>query len=226
MTIGIYALYWEEQDLIYIGQSVNIEKRFKDHLYKLRTKTHSNYKVLSTYEQYGTPTFNIVETCTLSKLDEAEIFWTNEFNSKDNGLNIIDAGHSLNGLQHARSTYSKLQILQVFRINTLHEYSCLTGAQIALLVGVNKSLVAGIRCGQSHKWLQEKYPYLYKRMGNIQRPSIGAAIAKEYCLLSPDNKLTQIGNLDKFSKENGLDPSAMYKVVKGIRKQHKGWRLP
>ena len=42
MTMGIYALYWQEQDLIYIGQSKEIERRFKDHLRELEACIHCN----------------------------------------------------------------------------------------------------------------------------------------------------------------------------------------
>lgn len=60
MTIGIYSLYWEEQDLIYIGQSQNIERRFTEHLYKLKNNTHTNYKVQKAYITYGLPSTNIL----------------------------------------------------------------------------------------------------------------------------------------------------------------------
>ena len=48
MTTGIYALYWEEQDLIYIGKAQKIEKRFKDHLSKLisgKEKYHKGWRL-------------------------------------------------------------------------------------------------------------------------------------------------------------------------------------
>ena len=39
MTIGIYRLVFKDTDKCYIGQSVHIEKRFKDHLNSFKTET-------------------------------------------------------------------------------------------------------------------------------------------------------------------------------------------
>lgn len=55
MTIGIYALYWEEQDLVYVGQSQDIARRFTEHKRKLKNTSHTNYKVQAAYNLYGIP---------------------------------------------------------------------------------------------------------------------------------------------------------------------------
>jgi predicted GIY-YIG superfamily endonuclease len=73
MTIGIYALYWEEQDLIYIGESDNIERRFKEHLKMLETNKHFNYRVQEVYNTYGLPLFQILEECHINELKIKEV---------------------------------------------------------------------------------------------------------------------------------------------------------
>lgn len=95
MAIGIYALYWEEQDLIYIGQSQNIERRFSEHIYKLTNTKHTNYKVQNAYNLYGLPVLNILEQCEISELNTLEISYTKEFNGLDKhrGLCLIEAGN-------------------------------------------------------------------------------------------------------------------------------------
>lgn len=225
MTTGIYALYWEQEpDLVYIGQSINIQKRYKNHIYNLCRNTHSNYKVLNKYIKYNTlPNLEIIEVCEVSELDVKEIYWTKEFNSIVGGLNIVEAGHSLQGIDHPRSKYSLIEILKVFGYNSLHKYKHLTAKEIAKIVGVNKSLVASIRCGDAHIWLKEKYPYIYNRMLSIDRPAIGGTIAVSYILKSPEGTNTTVPNLCVFAKENKLDYSALYKVVRGERPHHKGW---
>ena len=47
--------------------------------------------------------------------------------------------------------------------------------------------------------------------------------AKHYQFMSPEGVLTNIFNLQKFSREHGLDASNLLLVLKGKRKQHKGW---
>lgn len=49
MNSGIYALYWWEQDLVYIGLSQNLSSRKLEHLNKLKNNRHTNYKVQNTY---------------------------------------------------------------------------------------------------------------------------------------------------------------------------------
>ena len=112
MTTGIYSLYWEKQDLVYIGLSQNIERRFKDHLNTLKNNKHTNYKVQNTFNNYGEPKLIIIEECIIEELNDKEIFWTKEFNSINNGLNIIEAGQAGFGTNSSNSKYSKEQIIE------------------------------------------------------------------------------------------------------------------
>ena len=48
MTIGIYLLRFNGTHKVYVGQSINIEKRYTDHLYVLKRglgtyKMHANH---------------------------------------------------------------------------------------------------------------------------------------------------------------------------------------
>lgn len=82
MTIGVYALYWEDPDLVYVGKSQNIESAFKArHCRKAELNLHSNYKVQEAYNLYGKPLLIILDVCPVSELDILEIFWTKELNS-------------------------------------------------------------------------------------------------------------------------------------------------
>lgn len=51
------------------------------------------------------------------------------------------------------------------------------------------------------------------------------ATAKEYILKSPKGDYVKIYNLLKFCKTNGLTAQNIHKVIKGVRKHHKGWSL-
>lgn len=48
--------------------------------------------------------------------------------------------------------------------------------------------------------------------------------SKEYKLISPEGKITQIKNLTKFAKENNLSIGCLQQVVSGRNKSHKGWK--
>jgi len=161
MTIGIYSLYWEEPDLIYIGQSQNIEQRFIIHLRSMNNKSHFNYKVQDTYNKYGEPQTSILEVCTQSELNNLEIYYIAEFTGI---LNITEGGNSPQGVSARNSKYSKIQILKVFSLlyKGLH-----TVKSIADKLKVPTHTINDIKEGRSHIWLQVCFPEKYLLMRNL-----------------------------------------------------------
>jgi group I intron endonuclease len=232
--VGIYALYWEVSSMVYIGQSQQINRRFSEHIAMLKAGKHTNYKVTEQYSLYGLPELIILETCDVSKLNELEIAWTREFNSIEEGLNIVEAGNVGYGSNSNASKYSKLQILKVFR--ALYSGSILiTYKNISLNLGVNESLVADISRGSSHNWLQHKYPFLYRKMlSNKGLRLISIKTSKTYesthgkpaTILDVKTGTTyQVSNITAFAKEYGLDRSHLSAVIRGDKKQHKNFIL-
>jgi group I intron endonuclease len=72
MTIGIYSIKAPSGNQ-YIGQSINCERRLKEHVYKLRKNHHHNTSLQRAYEKYGTALVFKIE-CELPRehLDEFE----------------------------------------------------------------------------------------------------------------------------------------------------------
>lgn len=163
MTIGIYLLSFQNNNKVYIGQSIDIERRFKQHLRELIADKHANYRLQEYFNMYGIPDLNILEVCSIEELFYKEQIWTEEFDSVNNGLNIIEAGICGNGVNSNNSKYSKVQILKVFIM--LYKYNA-TRKQISDRVKVKEALVKGIAGGRSHLWLKEKYPIQYNIMRN------------------------------------------------------------
>jgi len=54
---GIYAITNLENEKVYFGQSVNIEKRLKGHLNDLLAKRHRNSKLQNAFNKYGKNAF-------------------------------------------------------------------------------------------------------------------------------------------------------------------------
>jgi len=84
--IGIYKIT-NPKGKIYIGQSINIERRFKE--YKQLQCTQSK-KLYNSLQKYGWKQhiFEIVEECSVNLLNEKEEYWIINFNSHIVGLNI------------------------------------------------------------------------------------------------------------------------------------------
>lgn len=228
MTIGIYLLYFDNSDKVYVGQSVDIYKRFRDHKSALRLYKHTNFLLQDAYRSYGEPKLQIIEECSISELDSLEILWTKEFNSLTDGLNIVYPGKGAGaGPNNHNSKYNKLQILRVFR--KLYLRNNLTDAEIGNYYNVHSSTVTSIRLGNSHLWLKEEYPWQYSRIHtriNSKIPTPRNLIVGGICLKDPIGTIHHISNIREFAKVHGLDSSNISKVLNGKYKHTKNWKLP
>lgn len=228
MTIGIYSLYWEEPDLIYIGQSSNIETRLKKHLSMLKCSTHPNYKVQRAYDNFGVPNTNILDTCEVLELDTLEAVYISEFNSIARGLNICEVlpGNGIS-YDHPSAKYSKHKLLRVFARLASGRFSI---QEVANKEKVSRGLVSRIACGSHHRWLAEKYPDKYSIITATMRSnkihnSRGGRAEISAKLISPNGEQIEFTNITKFCKENNLHQSAISMLLAGKRNSHKGYTL-
>lgn len=231
MTIGIYALYWEEPDLLYIGQSTNIENRLKRHNSECRASKHVNLGIQETFNLYGEPLTYIVEKCSIDKLEELERYYINEFDSKNKGLNITHGSGSASGILHGSCIYSKNQLLKVF---SLLIKSDLTYSKIGSKTKVHKSVVSGISSGKAHFWLKEEYHEKYSIMRSRVRCQKGKGVGKTFTFISPNKEVYEDltvaefveNNLNLFgNRSHRLICDGFYKLTTGVRKSYLGWKL-
>ena len=166
MTCGIYALYWEDQDKIYIGQSQNLHTRSNAHFSLLKRNRHTNSKLQQTYNKYGMPSYLILEEVQdLDNITNREVYWVNEFDAIKQGLNVLDPKRTLYGTSSGRSKYSKNTILKVFSMlyNSKVAYSYISDR-----LKVPYTLIRDIKTQVSHVWLSHEYPDEYSVM--LDRP--------------------------------------------------------
>lgn len=94
---GIYKITNLFNNKVYIGQSVNLLKRKKDHFIYLRNNNHDNQHLQRAYNKYGAKNFKIetVVQCDISKLDEMETYYIKLYNAinSDFGYNSESGGH-------------------------------------------------------------------------------------------------------------------------------------
>lgn len=97
--IGIYGIYNKESEKWYVGQSVDIDKRFRHHKWGLSNGYHPNKHLLNAWNKYGKDSFEfrILERCDEKELDEKEITWISKLDSKNNGYNQCDGGNAPRG---------------------------------------------------------------------------------------------------------------------------------
>lgn len=109
--IGIYKIINLINNKIYIGQSINIELRIREHkLRAFRGDSKSNkeyYKALyKDFREFGLENFSfeIEEECNIENLNEREIYYINYYNSQKDGYNRTNGGDQAifwkNGEEH------------------------------------------------------------------------------------------------------------------------------
>ena len=95
---GIYKITNLFNGKSYIGQAVDIKRRWTEH------KSHSflpdhisyNYAIHRAIRKYGIESFSfeVLEECSESTLNEREIFWIVKFNTQQEGYNMTSGGDS------------------------------------------------------------------------------------------------------------------------------------
>lgn len=117
--IGIYKITNKINNKVYIGQSKNISRRWREHKRHYKNKNNSSvlYKAI---RKYGLENFlfEIIELCDESKLDELEIKYIANYksNNKDYGYNLTEGGDSPPRLKNEGNPNSKLTVEDVYNI--------------------------------------------------------------------------------------------------------------
>jgi group I intron endonuclease len=111
--IGIYKIT-NPTDKIYIGQSINIEKRWQYYKSQYHNKKDKQNKLFNSFKKYGVDAhiFEIIEECIVEQLNEREIYWGNVYEcTKPNiGLNLRELGKQGQWTNEARDKLSKIQL--------------------------------------------------------------------------------------------------------------------
>ena len=99
--IGIYKIVNNTNGKIYVGQSIDIERRIKSHRCVLNHNRHINKHLQSAWniDTESSFVFSVVEECPKKQLDEREAFWISKWNTCDSryGYNFRPGGNSASG---------------------------------------------------------------------------------------------------------------------------------
>ena len=238
MTCGIYSLKFKGTDKVYIGQSINIEHRYKQHLHELASNK-SNYKMLEAYSLYGIPEPFIIAECSVDELDELEDLAIEIWGAVDNGFNIYKTANeapTYTGYGYGNSKYPKERVLEVFNLLIDTDKSF---GQISEITGIPAHTVSGISASRSHLWLREDYPERYAILvskATYRKFVVANTVISDKLsaksrgisyppIKSPEGIVYSIENAYRFAKEHGLAPNHFQEVLNGHRKSHKGWKV-
>lgn len=223
---GIYKITNKINQKCYIGQSVDIKRRWRSHK---NDATKIDYPLYLAFHKYGIENFSfeVIEECDRDKLNEREIYWIEYYNSYYQGYNQTLGGNSF-------SHIVKISDEDLFIILDLLKNTNISQKQIAEDFGVGEDTISEINNGKTRVIKGYSYPirafkkeYLCldcgkrishtslrceecakKQMRKVDRPS-----REELKTLIRTNPFT------KLSEKFGVSDNA-------IRKWCKAYRLP
>lgn len=155
--IGIYKITNTINNKVYIGQSINIQKRWSSHRTKPFNKNSNTYDLplYRAIRKYGLSNFifEVIEECEADKLNEKEQFYIQKYKANDSNF-----GYNLTMGGSTATVPSKLTEADVEEIYNLLLNTSLTEAEIAIQFNISQRLVSGINLGQYHILPNISYP--------------------------------------------------------------------
>ena len=93
IMIGIYKITNNLNQKSYIGQSIDILTRWKQHIYEANHNRLNN-TIYQAIRKYGIDnfTFSVLEECQKEQLNEQERYWITYYNTYNNGYNSTPGG--------------------------------------------------------------------------------------------------------------------------------------
>lgn len=87
---GIYTITNEENNMVYVGQSIDILRRWSEHIYLLDNNKHDNFILQNDWNKYGIRSFNfkISKTCNEWALDISEKLLINIYQANNKSYNL------------------------------------------------------------------------------------------------------------------------------------------
>ena len=153
MTTGIYKIQNKINNKIYIGQSVNIERRWKDHRSSYKDENDHSYNthLYRSMRKYGIENFDfsIIEICEPNQLNEKERYWIERYDSFFNGYNLTLGGDAQGTEENKHKVIGIINDL----INTSD-----TQKVIAERWNLSEEMVQGINTGRYWRHNREEYP--------------------------------------------------------------------
>lgn len=117
IMIGIYKIENKINGKVYIGQSKNIEHRWKVHISRFKSKKYDG-KLYRAFRKYGIENFKfeILHECEEKQLDQLEMFYISKYNSYECGYNSTLGG----GGAHVRNKVFTKETRAKLRYKALH----------------------------------------------------------------------------------------------------------
>lgn len=217
-TCGIYKITNKVLNKSYIGKSVHIEDRWKQHL-----SGRGSMELYLDFIKYGKENFifEILEVCDESNLTRQEKYWINFYHTYPDGYNLNDGGDNS---KYAIAKTKKTIYCYDLEGNFLAEYESLKEAQRQ--TGIDNSNISRAAKTQGrtkgYMWSYEKLPQLnkYKRKTNNKTSGKRKPVGQ----FDKEGNLIQIYESSAEAKrQTGISNSSIGEVCQNKRKTAGGY---
>ena len=149
MSCGIYVITNKVNGKQYVGQSVNIERRWEQHRSSLKHNRAVNRYLQYAWNKYGADnfTFSIIELCEAEQLDRLEKHWIETLDSYRRGYNLTIGGDGNHGyiateeacrrisaaLQGKKKSPKHVEIIRANWLKYLNEHGSPNAIQVVCL---------------------------------------------------------------------------------------------
>ena len=220
MITGIYKYENKINHHIYIGQSIDINKRLREHLFHAKTETSEeyNYPIHAAIRKYGIENFDvqIIEIIDKKLLNEREQYWIKYYDSYHNGYNCTHGGQS--GEHNGKE-------VEIYNLDGEYIKSYSSAREAASDLNGSYSFLQQVLHGirPTFKGYQAKYKEDDRKIYKYTSRTGGAIPIKQ---LDDNNNILgyYMGTYDAARKLN-LDQSSITKVLKGKLKHHGGFKF-
>ena len=111
-TTGVYVIINVISNKFYVGSSLDIERRWKDHKKLLKSGRHSNRHLLSSYNKHGLDAFKffVLEETTADEMLDVEQKWLDltKCYERKHGYNHARQAKNRAGWKHTAATKEKM----------------------------------------------------------------------------------------------------------------------
>lgn len=229
--IGIYKVtYIPENKVVYIGQSINIEDRFKQHKYSYKNQNESSYNThfYRSLRKHGIENFLFepLEECSEDLLNEREIYWISYFDTFKNGCNSTERRQNFPDRVLTEDEADEIKRvlksgeLTFWEILTKYRLSSLTLSKInkrEVYYDDNKEYPLLMTCGtivhctECGKEIQYPAKLCKKCSGRLQDTKTGLSVEELIKILKKNNR-----NFSVTGKEVGCDGNAIRHRLKSL----------
>lgn len=166
--VGIYKITNKINGRCYIGQSINIKQRWKDHRKDAFWKNDHNYNypLYKAIRKYGIENFSfeVLEECSQELLNEREIYYIQKYNSLHKGYNQNEGGnHSHHPIK--LNEHIVAQIIMALKTSTK------SNTELAKEFQVSEGMIRAINLGSNWHQPNETYPLRIPRNSQPKQQS-------------------------------------------------------